>query len=63
MMFPWQKVNCRRGMVQDDTDLCACPVVVSTLKGGTFIFRRLQSNYVVMYIPLVPESAIVVSFG
>ena len=43
--------------------MLALSVVVSTLKGGTFIFRLLQGNYVVMYIPMVPASTIVVSFG
>ena len=37
MMCPWRKFNRGRGMVQDDTDVCACRVYVPTMTGGTFI--------------------------
>ena len=50
-------------MVKDDMDFCACPVVVPTVMGDTFLLQSLQGNYVVMYISLAPASAIVVSFG
>ena len=39
MMCPWRKFNCRRGMMQDDTDVCACLVAVPTMVGGTFILQ------------------------
>ena len=39
MMCPWRKFNDRRGMMQDDTDVCACRLAVPTMMGGTFILQ------------------------
>ena len=52
-----------RGMVQDNTDLCWCPVVVPATMGGTLMLRLLQGESVVMYMPLAPASEIAVSLG
>ena len=50
-------------MVQDDKYLYSCPVFVPTVMGGKFLLQSLQFNSMVMYKPLVPVSAIAVSFG
>ena len=63
IMFLWRKFNYSTVMVQDDTDLCAYPVAVPTITGGTLGLRSLQGKYVVMYMPLAPASAITVSLG
>ena len=63
IMFPLKKGSCRRMMVQDDTDFCAFPVDVPTTTGGTFMLRLPQGEYVVMYMPQAPASAIAVSLG
>ena len=63
MMCPWLKGSCSRVMVQDVTDLCACPVSVPTTMGGTFVLRSPQGDSVLMYIPLAYASAIAVSLG
>ena len=63
MMCPWRNGSCGRGMVQDDTDLCVCPVAVPTLMGCTLVLQLPQGESVVMYMPLAPASAIAVSFG
>ena len=39
IMCPWQKVSCVRGMMQDDNDLCLCPVSVPIMIGGKLVFR------------------------
>ena len=62
-MCPWRKGGCLRGMVQDDTDFCWCPVAVPTTMGGTLVLRLPQGESVVMYMPLDPASAIAVSLG
>lgn len=46
MMCPCKKVSCGRGMVQEDTDLCACPVDGLTMKGGIFMLRSQQGDSV-----------------
>ena len=50
-------------MVQDNTDMCACPLDVPTVMGGTFLLRSPQDDYEVMYMSLEPASAISVSLG
>ena len=37
MMCHWKKSSYGIGMVQGDTDLCACPVAMPTTMGGTFM--------------------------
>ena len=48
-------------MVQYDTDLCVCTVSVLTLMGNTLVLQLTQGEYMVMYRPLAPVSAISVS--
>ena len=63
IICPWRKVNYKRGVVQDDTNLCACPVDLPTMTGGIFILRLPQASSVVMYMPLAHASEITMSLG
>ena len=63
MMCPWKKVNCGRGVDQDDTDFCTFHLDFPTMTGGTFMLRLPQGDSIVMYMPLAPASEIDISLG
>ena len=63
IMCPWRKGSCVRGMVQDKTDLCWCPVAVPTTVGVPLVLRSPQGDSFVMYMPLALAYEIDVSMG
>ena len=63
MMCPWRKGSFVRGMMQDDTDLCWCPVSVPTTIGGTLVLSSPQGESMITYMALDPASAIAALLG